>query len=263
MDMSAVLSVQSLTYHHPGKTTPVFSNVSFSLAAQQVLCLLGPNGVGKTTLLRCITGLTNASTGHVRIQGEITHNTRQQAQRVAYVSQATSSNASGLTALDMVVIGRTPYLSAFAMPAQQDLHIAHTMLCKVGMEHLQNAPFNRLSGGEQQLVAIARALAQAPVLLVMDEPAASLDLGNQALVLKLIRNLCHEGLSVLMTTHQPEHAWLLQAQVAVLQNGELTACGPADSVLDESRLTALYGCPVDISRIQGKPCACTPRGLLS
>jgi len=256
-----VLRVQSLGYCHPGSSTPVFSDISFALDSRQVLCLLGPNGVGKTTLLRCVAGLANASTGHITLSSQSHANPRQRAQRMAYVPQSTRPCA--ISALDMVLIGRTPWLSAFAMPAAHDLHIARAMLRKVGMEHVQDAPFDRLSGGQRQLVVIARALAQEPTLLVMDEPATSLDLGNQAKVLALIHSLCEEGMAVLMSTHQPEHAWLLHADVAILDNSALVAIGPAETVLDETRLTALYGCPMEISRAQGKPRACTPKGLLS
>lgn len=252
-----VLSVRQLSYRHARGQAPVFSDVEMQVRAGEILCLLGPNGTGKTTLLRCLIGALRAESGEVLIDGEPYTASRAIARKMAYVPQAAGD--SGLSLLDVVLMGRTPHLPPLAMPGQRDVHLARAALERAGIAHLAGRPFNRVSGGERQLALIARALAQQPRLFVMDEPTASLDLGNQARVLRTIRDLTADGTAVLVTTHQPEHALLLDARVLALAGGSVMACGTARDILEPATLERLYGTPVGVVCENAQPVACVLR----
>jgi iron complex transport system ATP-binding protein len=252
-----VLKVDGLVYRRMPGQAPVLDGIDLALDAGQILCLLGPNGSGKTTLLRCLIGALQAERGSVRIEGEVNIPARRLARLMAYVPQAAGDSA--LTLLDTVLMGRTPHLRSLALPGKQDEHLALAALARVGIAHLSARPFNRVSGGERQLALIARALAQQPRLFMMDEPTASLDLGNQVCVLRTIRDLAADGMTVLITTHQPEHALMLGAHVATLAGGRIVATGMAHEVLQAESLGALYGTPVDVVSHRGRPVACVPQ----
>lgn len=249
-----VLSVRNFSYRRSPGQPPLFAEVNLHLGAGEILCLLGPNGTGKTTLLRCLIGALRADTGEVQVDGQPYSATRAMARLMAYVPQAAAD--SGLTLLDMALMGRTPHLPPLAMPGHNDRLIARQALARTGVAHLEERPFNRVSGGERQLALIARALAQQPRLLVMDEPTASLDLGNQARVLRTVRDLAREGMTVLVTTHQPEHALLLGAKVVALSGGRVLAHGSAPDVLQPPLLSRLYGTAVGVLRRDEQPVAC-------
>lgn len=252
-----VLTVEGLVYRRARGQPPVLDGIDLALGTGQILCLIGPNGSGKTTLLRCLIGALHAERGSVRIGGEGNIPTHRLALQMAYVPQAAGDSA--LSLLDIVLMGRTPHLRPLALPGKHDEHLARAALARVGIAHLAERPFNRVSGGERQLALIARALAQAPRLFMMDEPTASLDLGNQVRVLRTIRDLAADGMSVLVTTHQPEHALLLGAHVVTLAHGRITAAGAASDVLSAQNLSALYATPVDVISHGGVPTACIPR----
>jgi len=252
-----VLKVEGLVYRRTPGQPPVLDGVDLYLGAGEILCLLGPNGTGKTTLLRCLIGALESELGEIRIDGRRETAPRRLARQMAYVPQAAGD--SSLTLLDTVLLGRTPHLRPLALPGRHDEDIARTALARVGIAHLAARPFNRVSGGERQLALIARALAQQPRLFMMDEPTASLDLGNQARVLRTLRDLAADGMSVLVTTHQPEHALLLGARVVALAGGRVAATGAAHEVLCAKTLSALYATPVDVVVHDGVPAACIPR----
>jgi iron complex transport system ATP-binding protein len=252
-----VLSVERLVYRRTPGEPPVLDGVDLSLGAGEILCLLGPNGIGKTTLLRCLIGGLRPESGVVRIDGEAHCATRRRALKLAYVPQAAGN--SSLNLLDIALMGRTPHLRPLTMPGRHDRRLAYEALERVGIAHLAERPFNRVSGGERQLSLIARALAQQPKLFMMDEPTASLDLGNQARVLGAIRDLARDGLSLLVTSHQPEHALLLKSRVATLRAGRVDLAGRAAEVLQAKALSALYGAPIDVLCQHGMPVACVPR----
>jgi iron complex transport system ATP-binding protein len=251
------LEARALGFGYPGK--PVGRNVSFSLGAGEVLCLLGPNGSGKTTLFKTLLGLLPAQAGEVLIDATPLRRLARAevATRIAYVPQAHVAHFP-YTVLDMVTMGRTAHLGPFARPGAHDHAAAFDALKTLGVADLADADYTRISGGQRQLALIARALAQAAPLIVMDEPTASLDFGNQALVLREIRALAAQGYGIVLSTHDPDHAFACASAVALLHGGGLVATGSPSEVLSPARLEAVYGLPVAVEHLAGGHTVCVP-----
>lgn len=242
------IEADGLSFDYAGGPTPAgLVDVSLAVRPGQVCCLLGPNGAGKTTLLRCLLGLLTPRSGIVRLAGEPinTLSRRERARRIAYVPQ-TSSTPFPFSTLDIAVTGRTPHLRAMTAPSAADRRNAARVLDDLGIGALADRPFAVLSGGERRLALVARALVQDSPLLVLDEPTAALDLGNEARVLQVVTQLARLGRTVLMTTHQPWHALLCGDQAVLMRNGRLLADGPADDVVTAQQLSALYDVPVRV-----------------
>jgi iron complex transport system ATP-binding protein len=155
-------------------------------------------------------------------------------------------------------MGRTAHLGPFARPGPRDHAAAMAALETLGIAELASADYTKISGGQRQLALIARALAQAAPLIVMDEPTASLDFGNQALVLREVRALAAEGYGIVLSTHDPDHAFACATEVALLHDGGLAAHGPPDAVLSPARLEAVYGVPVFVERLASGHTVCAP-----
>ena len=220
----------------------VLREVSLVAEQGQLLAVLGPNGVGKTTLFRCILGLQTHYTGTILIDGvdARTFSARELAHRVAYIPQ-THGMAFGYSVQDMVLMGTTHSVSTMSIPKQKELDLANAALEKLGISSLTHANFAKLSGGEQQMVLIARALAQNTKILLMDEPTASLDYGNQSLVLRQVRALADNGYTILLSTHNPQHALWYADSVLALFNGTVAAFGPSCKVVNAALIRMLYG----------------------
>jgi iron complex transport system ATP-binding protein len=216
---------------------PVGRNVSVALAAGEIMCLLGPNGGGKTTLFRTLLGLLPAQGGQVTLDGVDLRALprREVAKRIAYVPQA-HIGYFPFTVRDVVLMGRTAHLAAFAGPSRRDRALAEEALARLGLARLADSVYTQISGGERQLTLIARALAQAAPLLVMDEPTASLDFGNQVRVLDQV-------------THDPDQAFQCADRVALLRGGDLIAQGAPEAVLTREHLRELYGVEVEVTEV--------------
>lgn len=254
-----VLEVSGLACGYGSRA--VLKDVSFSLAAGQALCLLGPNGVGKTTLFKTLLGFVKPLAGDVAIEGRDTRDwtRRDFAREVAYIPQLHTPSFS-FSVHDVVLMGRTPHLSGLSSPSESDERLARQAIERMGIGHLAQRDYASLSGGERQMVLIARALAQQPRILVMDEPCASLDFGNQARLLEQILELAAQGIAVVMTTHDPNHAFLLDGDVLCLGRGGVAASGRARVVLTSDMMSSLYGVPVEVSAFSDDGClGCMPR----
>ncbi len=220
--------------------------VNFTLDSGEVCCVLGPNGCGKTTLFRTVLGILPRQAGSITIDGEdIAHWSPKKLSRVmAYVSQG-HTPPFPYRVRDVVLLGRTNKLG-LSQPSASDYQIADNALNDVGVYHLREQPYTDISGGELQLVMIARALAQEPQILVLDEPTAALDYGNAVRVIKKIRELASRGYAVLMTTHSPDHAFLCNSNVVLLQKDEHPKFGASVDIITERNMDAAYGADVKI-----------------
>jgi iron complex transport system ATP-binding protein len=233
--------------------------ISLALGPGEVLCLLGPNGAGKTTLFRTMLGLLRPLGGHVFVDELAVDRLRpiEIARRMAYVPQASVTEFS-YRVLDVVLMGRTARLKAFATPGAADERIARDKLADLGIADLAEADFTRISGGQRQLALIARALAQGTPILVMDEPTASLDFGNQMLVLSHVRALAGQGYGVVLSTHDPDHALLVATRVAIIADGGLRAVGSPAEVVTAETLSAIYRTDVRIEETPSGRRVCVP-----
>ncbi|QGM46216.1 ABC transporter ATP-binding protein [Methylocystis heyeri] len=223
----------------------VLNDISFDLDRGEALAILGPNGAGKSTLALCLLGLLAPQRGVVRINGAaISQLSRSDLARlIAYVPQSTQS-VFAFEAEHLVLMGRSPHIGPFGAPMEEDRRLTQQAMELTGVWRLRHRPFTELSGGERQMVLIARALAQDAPIIVMDEPTASLDLGNQGRVLALVRDLAHMGKSIIMTTHLPDQAFNLKCRVALMKQGRLCAIGPVAQVCTAQAMSDLYGAPL-------------------
>lgn len=222
-------------------------DISLTVSDHEVLCLLGPNGSGKSTLFKTLLGLLPALSGKISIYGKpLSQWSRTDlSQQLAYVPQA-HAGLFPFTVLEIVLMGRSARLGLFSSPKAQDRDIALQCLEQMGIVHLQQRVYTAISGGERQLALIARALAQQPKLMVMDEPTASLDFGNQIRVLEHIKKMRGQGMGILLCTHQPEHALRVSDRVALLKDGQVHHIGPASSTITAARLAWLYDLEEDV-----------------
>ena len=252
-----MLETRSLGFGYGTKA--VGRGVDLEARPREVLCLLGPNGSGKTTLFKTMLGLLPPQAGEVRLDGvALAHLTRPQiARRVAYVPQAHAAHFP-FTVIDMVVMGRTSHLGIFASPTQDDRRRALAALATLGIAELAPAEYTRISGGQRQLALIARSLAQEAPAIIMDEPTASLDFGNQVVVLSEVKRLAAQGLTIVLSTHDPDHAFSVGDRVALLDGGRLIAQGAPRDVLTPERLRAVYGVSVVVEQLSQGQTVCAP-----
>jgi iron complex transport system ATP-binding protein len=242
------LATRDLTYGFRERI--VGRAMQVAIDAGEVVCLLGPNGSGKTTLLRTLLGLVPPLAGEVTLDGRPLSQwpVRARAMRLAYVPQAAESYFD-FSVLEMVEMGRTAHRGAYARPGARDLERAHVALERLGIEALAARPIHRVSGGERQLALIARALATEATHILMDEPAANLDFGNQARVLEEIARLRAAGAAVVYSTHHPDHALRIADRVVMIRAGGLMAAGTTADVMNSENLSALYGRPVEVALV--------------
>ena len=256
-----VLQLQDATCGYGNRA--VLSDISLTLNSGEIVCLLGPNGAGKTTMFRSILGFLRLIKGEVTLDGipRSQISSRKFSMRVGYVPQS-HEPPFAFSVLDIVVMGRTAHMKALSGPDKSDYLIANSALEQLGIGYLRDRPYTEISGGERQMVLIARALTQQPELLVMDEPTANLDYGNQVRVLGCIKSLAESGLGVLMTTHSPDHAFLCCTRVILITKDKQVLSGTVDEIITEENLKAAYGVDVRITQTldnKGKPIkTCVP-----
>jgi iron complex transport system ATP-binding protein len=252
--MTTLLSAHALAYGHPGRT--LGRDIDLDVQTGEVLCVLGPNGGGKTTLFRTLLGLLPTHAGTIALSGKPldAYAPAERAKLMAYVPQAGNS-AFAFSVHEVVLMGRTAHLGLFASPGAKDIAAANAAINELNIVHLAEKAFTQISGGERQLALIARALAQASPLLILDEPTASLDFGNQTLILNEIRRLKASGRSVLFCTHDPDHALQCADRALLLHRGNVLALGIPREVVTAANLKTLYGVDVELieSPTRGQP----------
>ena len=238
-----ILDVRDLAIGYRGRR--VGEGIDLALAGGRTVALLGPNGGGKTTLLKTLLGLIPPLAGSVRLDGRPLAGIpiRERARLMAYVPQ-NHAGTFGFSVAEVVLMGRTAHAGAFARPSRADEEVAKSAVERLGLGHLGARPYTMISGGERQLALVARALAQEPKLVVLDEPTASLDFGNQGRVLREVRRLAASGLAVLFTTHDPNQALRHADDVLMIRGGRLLASGAAREAITRQALEALYETPV-------------------
>ncbi len=229
---------------------PIVSDMSFELKAGEFCCIIGANGCGKTTTLKTILGLLPALAGRVEISGQnaLAMREREKAKHFAYIPQ-THRLPFPYKVRDVVLMGRTPHMSPMCKISKADRRVSYAALCQLAIEDLADKNYPQLSGGQQQLVLIARALVQQPEILIMDEPTASLDFGNQQLVLSRMRSLVDNGMSVLMVTHDPAHAFYCADHVIVLDQGRMLAQGTPTDIITQQTMKTIYHTDVIVDQV--------------
>ena len=243
--MDCKIKLVNASFSYGGKS--IFNGLNLEVPQGQVFSILGANGCGKTTLLRCIYGALNLKMGNVYLEGNdiATMNAIEIAKRIGFVFQEHNPSFP-YSVLEIVIMGRTPHLRMFDSPSKEDTEIALQSLRRMDIERLANQRYTEISGGERQLALIARTLAQEPDIILLDEPTASLDFKNQSLILNTVNKLAAQGLTIIMTTHFPNHALLYSSRAALMKRGGFIGVGETNDVINEESLSATYGIPVKI-----------------
>ncbi|MGI6218150.1 MAG: ABC transporter ATP-binding protein [Coriobacteriales bacterium] len=228
----------------------IVHGISFDVEEGEFVCIIGANGCGKTTTLKSILGLLQPFSGSVRVRGKETTGMKEseRAKHFAYIPQL-HTPPFPFTVADVVILGRTPYVNGIARVTDRDKAVAYKALEEMSLIDLADVPYTSLSGGQQQLVLIARALTQQPDILIMDEPTASLDFGNQQVVLSRMKQLTQTGVSVLMVTHDPDHALFCSTRTMVMEKGKIIADGSPLDVITTETLQRIYGSNVKVTDI--------------
>ncbi len=240
-----LIEIKNVSFSY-GKSE-VLNNIDLDIEDGQIVCLLGSNGCGKTTLLDCIMGINKINNGVIKIKNDSINNYKpnELAKNIAYVPQA-HSKTFPYKVIDMVLMGRTPYTGTFSSPTKKDSIIAEEALEIIGMTNYKDKIFTNLSGGEAQLVILARALAQQTPIIVMDEPTSHLDINNELMILeKIISLVKKKSISVIMATHFPNHAFYFEnndinTQVAMMNFGKIQVKGKPSDVLTEDNIREIF-----------------------
>ena len=242
------LEVRDLTC---GYGFPIINGISFDAAPGDVICVLGVNGVGKTTLFKTILGQIPRFGGSVKADGRdlSAMSIKQLAQKIGYVPQA-HVPPFPYKALDVVTTGRTSHLSLFSAPSQRDIEYAREVMERLQIGYLAERIYTEISGGERQLVLIARALAVEPDILIMDEPASNLDFGNQMRMIQRIRMLAETGLAVLLTSHNPDHVLQCATKTVLLYGGARYAVGSPGDLITGDMLRELYSIEAEVRQFE-------------
>jgi len=245
--MDMILEGSDLAFGYAGKPL-VFENISLTVEAGEVFCILGPNGVGKSTLLSCLCGLIEPDRGEIRLDGEniSSLSRRQIARSMAFVAQSQNS-VFDYPVQTFVEMGCAAHLGMFAAPGKEEAESARLALARLNIAHLAGNLMSEVSGGERQLATIARALVQRPRLIILDEPASHLDLGNQMRLLDTLDELAASGFSIVFTTHVPDHADAVADRTTLMRRAHPVEIGPTRSILTERNLSETYGIEVALS----------------
>jgi iron complex transport system ATP-binding protein len=251
--ISSLLSFRQVRFGYNRITPPVLDGLDLSLKEGHITAILGPNGAGKTTLLFLALGWLKPWAGEINLLGKTieSYSRRALGQQIALIPQSEHIPFE-YTVLEYVLLGRAPYLPSLGMPSQADEMIAYDALEKVGAANLFDHSMLGISGGERQLVLVARALVQEPRLLLLDEPTSHLDLSNKYRVVQILRGLQECGTTILMTTHEPDLALAVSDEAILMEKGRVLISGPTTEVATSENLSKIYRVPVKIIPVEGK-----------
>lgn len=247
-----MLEIRGLYFRHEGNNLDILRAIEFSIEPGRMVTILGPNGSGKTTLFKCLTGLWAPNRGRIIFKGkDITKVSHAERAKIFAVVPQEHEPPFPYSVLDVVLMGRAAHIALFASPVSLDYEIAERAIQTVGISHLRDRAYTKISGGERRLVLIARALAQEAPVLLLDEPTSQLDYKNQVSVLKKVKEIIRKkSLTVLMTLHDPNLATLFSDKVLLLSEGSLILAGCPNEVINEDTMKLLFG--IDVFLISWK-----------
>ncbi len=249
----SLVAFRGVTFGYQPGGVAVLSELDWTLREGSITSILGPNGAGKTTLLFLAMGWLKPWAGSITLGGRPlpSYSRRALGRQIALIPQSEHIPFE-YSVLEYVLLGRAPYLPALGMPSAEDERIAYQALERVGIAHLYSHCVLKLSGGERQLVLAARALAQQPRLLLLDEPTSHLDLSNKVRLAQILRGLAEGGATILMTTHDPDLALAVSDETVLMERGRVVVSGPTRAVATGENLTRIYRVPVRIVAVEGK-----------
>jgi iron complex transport system ATP-binding protein len=250
---NTLLTFDQIAYTYPNGTAPVMQDFNLEIEMGTITAILGPNGAGKTTLLHLALGWLHPHAGLVKLfEKPLKKYTRRELGQWMGLVPQNESTPFEYSLLEYVLLGRTPYLLPLEMPTEEDLSIAAEKLDQVGLSELKERSMPSLSGGERQLVLLARALAQQPKILLLDEPTSHLDLSNKGKLVRILRDLQEQGVTIILSTHEPDVASALATHLVLMRKGEILKTGRTEEVMTSSLLSELYRMPIEVKMLDGK-----------
>lgn len=245
------MELKGISFSYDGRRQ-IFKDIDLSIASGEIVCILGPNGIGKTTLLHCMARLHEPGSGTITLDGrDMAAMSHQEIARiVGYVPQLLQASFE-YSVLEYVVTGQAPWLGIFEKPGPLAWEKAREALAIMEISHLAHQSYTRLSGGELQQVSIARAITQEARFILLDEPTAHLDYGNQLKVLRIVKDLARQGYGIVLTTHNPDHVLLLEAKTALFDREARFHFGPWQEILTDELLSSIYNVPLRLMNVEG------------
>lgn len=247
-----MISLEGIHFQYDPLDPVVLTDLSLEIPSETVTAILGPNGTGKTTLLHILLGLLKPSQGTTRVAGKQHRDySKQELSRLIGLVPQFESIPFNFSVYEYVLLGRSPYLNPFQLPGEEDHRIACDALDAAGILHLAEKPVMEISGGERQLVHIARVFTQQTPILLLDEPTAHLDLQNQSRILSLLKKLAAAGSTAVMTTHDPNAAIYAAEYFVLMNRGQVAAQGQVDDVITAENLSGIYQTPIRVEKSNG------------
>ncbi|MGN0293709.1 MAG: ABC transporter ATP-binding protein [Lachnospiraceae bacterium] len=246
-----MLRVNHFSFSYGKGRQPVLEDLNFHIGEGRLIALLGPNGAGKSTLFKCVLGFLKNYEGEIFLGGKnIKGLSRKELARLAAYIPQSEQPAFNYTVMDSVLMGTTGSLSPLSSPGEEQIQTAREAIDYLGIGYMAQRGINEISGGERQLTMLARAMAQKARLLIMDEPTANLDYGNQQMVMDNVKQMAGQGYTILLSTHNPEHALQYATHVLAIKDHHILADGTVEEVLTEELIRAIYGLKVKVVELE-------------